>query len=142
MSRVEELLKARDKQLADRAAAKEAQFEKDLEARIELEAEFGQVVAIDMPRFVPGQPTQAFVRTPDQSQYKRYKSQVYAAAQKKPGAISVQEAQELLAKACWCYPKTQAERDEMLDAFPGLLTPLSTAAAFLAEGKSEDEGKG
>jgi hypothetical protein len=30
----------------------------------------------------------------------------------------------------------------MLDAFPGLITPLQNAAAALAEGKSEDEGKG
>ena len=36
---------------------------------------------------------------------------------------------------------TEDERAAMLEAFPGLLTPISMAAAALAEGKTEETGK-
>lgn len=126
---------------AERAKAEEQQYEKDLEARIALEDEHGTVAAVKVSRFVHGQPTRAYLRTPNAAEYKRYKSQMFAAAGGKKGGVSQQQAQELLAQACWAYPSGKEAQDAMLEAFPGLLTPLSIAAAALAEGKAEDEGK-
>lgn len=126
----------------ERAAAEEAQYEKDLEARLELEDEHGTVAAVKVSRFAPGQPTRAYLRTPNSAEYKRYKAQMFAAAGSKKSAMSPQQIQEQLAEACWIYPASKEAKAAMLEAFPGLLTPLSMAAAALAEGTAEEEGKG
>jgi hypothetical protein len=140
VSRIDELEAKLEAKRAERAAGRETQYEKDLEARIDLEEQHGTIAAVEIARFVPGQPTRAYLRTPSVPEYKRYKAQVYANAQKK-GAVSLQQAQELLAASCWVYPAGKEAQDAMLEAFPGLLTPLSTAASALAEGKAEEEGK-
>lgn len=142
---VDDQIEAAERKLAEKAKAREtarqAQYLVDLEARIELEDEWGELAGVQTTRFVEGQPTRAYVRVPDAGEYKKYKSQVYANAQGKKGSVSLQEAQELLARACWVYPKTKDAQAEMLAKFPGLLTPLSIAAASLAEGKAEEAGK-
>lgn len=139
-TRLEQLEKLRADRLAEKAKAQEAQYLVDLEARIALEEEYGTVACVEVTRFVPGQPTRAFIRTPKASEYKRYKAHVFASAQKKKNSMSLEEAQEQLATACWIYPPKEAQ-SAMLDAFPGLLTPLGAAASALAEGKTEEEGK-
>lgn len=142
MSKVEELEQKLADRRAARAKAEESQYEKDLEARIELEDEHGSIASVSVARFVPGHPTCALLRTPSVAEYRRYKAQMFrAAAEKKGAAVGQQAAQELLANACWVYPKTEEERAAMLEAFPGLLTPISMAAAALAEGKTEETGK-
>lgn len=141
MSRVDELEKKLADMRAARAAAEESQYEVDLTARIALEEEHGSIAAVKVSRFVAGQPTRAYLRTPNAAEYKRYKAQMFAAAKDKKTSVSPQQAQELLAQACWVYPATKETQDAMLAEFPGLLTPLSMAAAALAEGTAEDEGK-
>lgn len=142
MSKVDEL----EKQLQDRRDARAKleveQYEKDLQARLDAEDEHGTVAAIKVARYLPGQPTCAYVRTPQPAEYKRFKQQIMRAGEDKGKAKRTEDAIDLLAKACWIYPVEEEDRDAMLDAFPGLLTPISAAAAALAEGKSEDEGKG
>ncbi len=139
---VAELEAKLEEKRAARAAAEEAQYEKDLEARLVLEDEHGTIAAVKVSRFVAGQPTRAYLRTPNSSEYKRYKAQMFAVAANKKSALSPQQIQEQLAEACWVYPAAKDAKAAMLEAFPGLLTPLSMAAAALAEGTAEDEGKG
>ncbi len=124
-----------------RAAAEAAQYEKDLEARIRLEDDLGTLAAVKVVRHVPGQPMQAFVKTPSPSQYKRYKDLVQRSGDDKNGAAKRSDAIDQLARAAWVYPAAEEDREKMLEAFPGILTPIFVAAVRLAEGKSEDEGK-
>lgn len=136
-----------EKKLADmretRAKAEEGQYEKDLEARIALEEEHGNIAAVKVAQFVPGFPTRAYLRTPIADEYRRYKQTINRAViRDKRDPDKVREAGELLAKSCWIYPATEQERNAMLDTFPGLLTPLGLAAQSLAEGQSEEEGNG
>jgi hypothetical protein len=140
-SRIEELEERLAQNRAARSKAEEAQYAVDLEARISLEEQHGTIAAVKVSRFSPGHPTQAYLRTPTGAQYKRYKDQIHRAVDKK-NIHAQQEASELLARSCWVYPASDEAKAAMLDAFPGLLTPLSMAAAALAEGKAEDEGKG
>jgi hypothetical protein len=142
MSKIAELEAKRAAKLAEKAKAEEAQYEKDLEARIDLEDEHGTIAAVKVSRFVLGQPTMALLRTPNKDEYKRYKAQMFNHASGKKGGLTPQAVQEQLADACWVYPAGKEAKSEMLDAFPGLLTPLSMAAAALAEGVAEEEGKG
>lgn len=142
MTRAEQLEQKLEERRVARAKAEETQYEADLEARLDLEDEHGTIAAVAVTRHVPGQPTRAYLRTPSSAEYKRYKDQIFRAANDRKGAaIATKNAQELLARACWVYPKTEEAQDAMLAAFPGLLTPLGMAAAALAEGKTEDAGK-
>lgn len=140
-ARTEELEARLEANRAEREKAEDAQYEIDLEKRIELETEHGGIAAVKVSRFVPGQPTRAYLRTPTGPEYKRYKALMFAANQQKNTPKMQVEAQEQLARSCWIYP-AKDDQDAMLAAFPGILSPLSMAAAALAEGKTEDEGKG
>jgi len=140
-SRVEELEAKLQAKREERARAEEAQYEADLEARLSLEDEHGTLAAVKVSRFVVGHPTHAYVRMPTAPEYKRYKAQIYKKAHEKSAGTNAQDAQELLARACWIYPADAKAREEMLDAFPGLLTPITMAAVGLAEGKAVEEGK-
>lgn len=140
-SKVEELEAKLQAKRAERAKAEEAQYEIDLQARLDLEEEHENLSSVQVPRFTPGQPTRAYVRTPNAAEYKRYKDLTYKAVRDPKATTSIQGAQEQLARACWVYPGTKEAQDSMLAAFPGLLTPLSSQAVALAEGKGEDEGK-
>ncbi len=142
MSRAEELEAKLEAKRAERAKAEEAQYEKDLEARIALEEEHGTIAAVKVSRHVAGQPTRAYLRTPTSAEYKRYKAQLFALAGGKKCALSPQGVQEQLAESCWIYPAGKEAQAAMLEAFPGLLSPLSQAATALAEGAAEEEGKG
>jgi hypothetical protein len=120
----------------------EKQSLEDLEAEVALTIEHGTVAGVKVARFVPGHPVRAFVRTPTSPEYKRYKDLIFRAANEKKGAaMSGKAAQEQLARACWVYPASDEAKDAMLEAFPGLLTPISQAATSLAEGQTEDTGK-
>lgn len=141
LSRIEQLEARRAERKDTLSRARDDQYLMDLEAREQLEDEHGAIAAVEVSRFVRGQPTFALVKTPTGAQYKRYKDQIFKAAQAKNTAMS-REAQELLANSCWVYPLTPEQRGSMIDTFPGLLTPLSMAAMSLAEGKQEEEGKG
>jgi hypothetical protein len=142
MSKIEELEAKRAEKLAARAKAEEAQYEKDLEARIRLEDEHGTLAGVKVVGFVPGQPTHAFVKAPLPAQYKRYKDLVQRAGDEKRGATKRADAIDQLAQDAWIYPESAEERAAMLERFPGILTPIFVAAVRLAEGKNEDEGKG
>lgn len=129
-----------EKLRASKAKAEETQYEADLEARLELEQEHEAIAAVKVARFISGQPTQAYVRTPSSAEYRRFRTLVHkAVGQKNPSAQA--EASEQLARSCWVYPKTDEGRNAMLAAFPGILTPLANAAAALAQGNAEDVGK-
>ncbi len=141
MSRIEELERKLAESRAARGKGEEAQYEVDLEARISLEEEHGTTVAVKVVVFTPGQPTMALLRMPNAAEYKRYKDLVYRAQLDPHAKTSAKTAQEQLAKSCWVYPTTEEARASMLGAFPGLLTPLGSAASALAEGKTEEAGK-
>lgn len=136
----EELQARRQEEKAKRADEQRA---KDLVARMELEDEHSDsgIASVSVARFVPGQPTQAYVRTPTPAEYKRYLDQIHRGVDKK-SLPAQRAAQELLAQSCWVYPRKPEDRQAMLSVFPGILTPISVAAASLAEGRSEEEGKG
>lgn len=139
-SKSDELEKKLEAMRATRAQAEETQYEADLEARIELEVEHGTIAAVKVSRFSPGQPTHAYLRTPTGPEYKRYKDQIHRAVDRK-SVPAQQDAIDLLARTCWVYPAGDEAQKAMLAAFPGLLTPLFTAASSLAEGKAVEEGK-
>lgn len=127
--------------LAQDEKARKAQYLVDLKARVDLEGEHGTVTAVKLSRFVKGQPTQVLVRAPSREEYKRYKSQAFAAANSKGGAGQI-VAGEMLANACWIYPAEAEEKAALLEVASGLLSSITLAAVALAEGKAEDEGKG
>jgi hypothetical protein len=131
----------RAKKQAERAEAEAVQHLADLTEREKLEDEFDAVATVKVARFIPGQPTIAIVKTPGTAEYKRYLDQVGRAVDKKSTA-GQRAAQELLAHSCWIYPREVEARKAMLDAFPGILTPIVIAATQLAEGKVEEEVKG
>ena len=140
-SKIEELEKKRGQRLAELDSKEAEQRVSDLEAREKVEEEHGICAAVGVARFAPGFPTCAYVRTPNSLEYKRYVDQIGKAVEKK-NAAAQRSASELLAHSCWVYPETPDAKKAMLDGFPGLLTPISLAAASLAEGKAEEEGKG
>lgn len=139
-TKIEELEEKLAASRTARALAETEQYAKDLEARIALEDQYGNIAAVQVARFTPGQPTRAYLKTPTGPQYKKYKDLIYRAAGRKDSGAQ-QDAAEGLARACWVYPAKE-QQEAMLEAFPGLLTPLANAAAALAEGKSEDEKNG
>lgn len=141
MDRIEELEARRAARRAEREQAEREQYAQDLEALEALEDEHGTVAAVKVAMFTPGFPTRAFIKTPTNAQYKRYVDQVGKAVEKK-NQKSQREAQEILAKSCWIYPKEEADRAAMLEKFPGLLTTIALAGAALAEGKAEEEKNG
>lgn len=142
MSTVEELESLLAERKAAREKAKADQYAKDLAAYVELEDEHaGCVRRVDASVFKDGQPTFAVLRMPTGAEYKRFVEQVTRAAEKK-NPKATRDATDLLAKACWVYPKDKAAQDSMLEAYPGLLTSMAVAASSLAEGRAEEEGKG
>lgn len=136
-----ELEEIQAKRQEEKAKVEDAQRAIDLAARMELEDKFGAIASVGVARFVQGHPTKAHVRTPEPVEYKKYLSQVHVGVDKKNLKLQ-REAQETLARVCWVYPATSEEREAMLEKFPGLLTSVGVAAAGLAEGRSEEEGKG
>jgi hypothetical protein len=139
--KIEELERKRAERLSELDSKETEQRVTDLEGREAVEEQHGLVAAVSVARYVPGFPTCAYVRTPTSLEYKRYVEQIGKAVEKK-STKSQRDASELLAKSCWVYPETSEAKTAMLDRFPGLLTPIGMAAAALAEGKAEDEGKG
>lgn len=140
-TKLEELEQKREALVEERAKAETAQYEKDLEARIRLEDDHGTVGSVKV-RYVPGQATQAFVKTPSPAHYKRYKDLLQRSGEDKKSATKKAEAIDQLAKDSWIYPESEEERAKMLEKVPGLLTSIFVVAVRLAEGKGEDEGKG
>lgn len=138
-SKIEEIQKRRAERRQQHTEAEAEQFEKDLEALEKLELEHDSIVGVKV-RFVPGQPTRAFLRAPTSAEYRRYRDLVGKAAVKK-NVTGQTEAQDQLAKACWVYPTEPKDREAMLEEFPGLLASIVIEAAKLAEGKAEEEGK-
>lgn len=143
METVEEIEKRRADRQADLAKKQTEQYAVDLAARDALEQEHGDgaVTAVKVAKFKPGFPERVIVKVPTSAQYKRYVDQVGKAGGAKDPA-KTRKASELLAESCWIYPREADDRKAMLEEFPGLLTTVAIAAAALAEGKAEDEGKG
>jgi len=134
-----------EEQLANARAARskeaKAQYAIDLQARIDLEEQHGTIAAVKVSVFAKGQPTMALLKTPTGIQYKRYKDQIFKAVERS-NTKDKQDAVDTLARSCWVYPASKEAQDSMLEAFPGLLATLASAATSLAEGKAEEEGKG
>jgi len=139
--KIAEIEARREARLADLANKEAEQRALDLEAREALEAEHGTTAEVKVTRYAPGFPTAAFVKTPEPVHYKRYVDMIGRAVEKK-SAKDQRAASELLARACWVYPADDEARNAMLEKFPGLLTPISLAAAKLGEGAEAEEGKG
>lgn len=139
---IEELERRREQRREERDGAEKRQYAIDLQEAEELEAEHGVIAAVKVARFVPGQPSRAFIRIPTRGEYKRYVDQVAKAVGDKRNGTGTRNAQETLAKSVWLYPRKDDAREAMLDVFPGLLTTIGLAAAKLAEANEEDEGKG
>ena len=137
---VEAIEERLEKRREARASAEKAQRKIDLLARERLEDDHPVLAAVRATRHVAGQPTQALLRAPKGSEYKRYKQQVQAASGRKDNK-AIAEAGELLARSCWVYPVGEADKEAMLDAYPGMLVTMTLAAQDLAEGRTVDEGK-
>jgi len=140
VSRLAEIQAQYEAKRAAEAAAADDQRATDLEARMCLEDEHGRLAAVSVSRHVKGQPMSAFVRTPTSAEYKRYRDMVHRAV-KKDNVGEQQKALDMLGQSCWVYPAAKEARDAMADAFPGIVMQLAVAAAALAEGKAEAEGK-
>lgn len=121
-------------------AAREEQRATDMEALDALEQEYGDgsVARLDVDRYVSGQPTFVVLKCPGADQYKRFCDMVARAG----NAAKKLDAQNLLAESCWCYPREEAKRKEMLAAYPGLLLSIAVRAMKLVEATEEAEGKG
>lgn len=144
MSKAEDLEKKIEEKKAARAAKEETQYEKDLEAQLALYDEHPAIASVKVSRFVEGQPTMAILRAPTAPEYKRYKDLLfrYGGGDAK-NVKKTQDAQDQLGMACWVYPAEDSdEQKAMRDAFPGIVTSIAVAAAGLAEGKADEEGKG
>ena len=141
MSKVEEIEARRAARKAESSKARDAQYEKDLEAFEALEIEHGDgcVARLSVRGFVPGLPTFAVVKSPGgTSFYKRYTDMVRR-AQKNTQAIGA--AQDMLADSCLVYPADEATRAAMFDAFPGLRITAAIRALKFVELEEEEEKK-
>lgn len=140
---LEQLEERAEKRRAENAKAEKAQRVIDLGAKEELAEEHGEdgIATVKVARYAPGFPTCAFVKRPESVVYKKYQDQVNK-AQGKENAKALREAHEAFARACWIYPVEKDDRDRMLARFPGILNTIGHAAAKLAEGAAEEEGKG
>lgn len=124
------------------AAAREAQFVKDMEALDALEEQHGpnQVKALHAKSYVAGLPTFIVVKSPGgTSYYKRFADQVRAAKNHK-GAEAA--AQDMLARSSIVYPADEETLGRMLDAFPNMLNDAALAAIEFVRLEAEDEKKG
>jgi hypothetical protein len=138
--RIAELEAKRAAKLAERSAARDAQYAIDLEARIELEELHGTLVAVTAKVHTEGSPTFALVRAPSPVEYKRFVDMVGKAS--KSGNTSAQRtAAEMMARACWVYPEGDEAQSAMLESYSGLLTTMANTVAALAQGESEEQGK-
>lgn len=129
---------------AKRAAAKEAHNARkaiDLAAISELEDAHGvtNVAVYEVPFVSPDLPVLCAVRTPDDTEVKRYRATVKTQRDGSSGD-SVKGSQDI-GRVCLIYPdeKTFAE---LLKRRPGIDVPLGNEAVRLAMGRSESEGKG
>lgn len=138
-SRVEQLEEAISKKRAARDQAEEDQYATDLEARMSLEEDLGELAAVRV-KFKPGQPTRAYLRTPTDPEYKRFFQTIQKMTRAKNDE-GTKKAQEQLARSCWVYPTTPEARASMLLEYPALLVSIGLCAERLAGGKAEDEGK-
>ena len=140
-AKTDELERKLAEKKAKRDEQEDEQLEIDLEARLSLTDDHATIAAVKVSRFVVGQPTFALIRMPQAAEYKRYKDLTHRGVHAK-NVKQVQDAGDQLGRDCWIYPESDEAKAAMLEEFPGLITPLSMAAAALAEGRSEDEGKG
>lgn len=141
MSRtVEEIEAARATRREAAKAARDEQRLKDLEAldALELEHGDGRVKDLDLPAFVAGLPTLVVVRTPQATEYKRFRDQ-----QRRAGGKGEEsgKSMDLLATTCVAYPDPETYK-RVCDAFPGTHDAAGLAAIKLAEAKGAAEGKG
>lgn len=141
---IAELEAARASAKAANEPARKAQLVQDLKARARLEEQHGECTAVKLSRYVKGIPTFALVRAPQSAEYKRFQAQLLAADKQKgtQGAMARQGASDDFARACWVYPETQEQKNAMVAVAAGLLANIATAAALLAQGEEEEEGKG
>jgi hypothetical protein len=136
--RIAEAQERRAKKHAEQKSAATDQFAKDIEALEVLEEEHGRIASVKVESFRPGLPTRVFIRTPKPAEYKRYRDMVEKAVKKD---TKRSEVGDQLARACWVYPGSKDEQDQMLEASPGLLVSILLQATALAEGAAVDEGK-
>lgn len=141
MTRLEGLEAKLEERRIARNAARDEQKAVDLEAKFALLDEFDTLATVEATGFKPGVSVLAFVRAPNAAEYKRYKDQLFRAADKK-SAMASKDAGELMARACWVYPPVGEAQSAMLEAFAGLVSSISAAAIALAEGKVEEEKNG
>ena len=134
---IEDIQAKRAARKAAAATAREAQYEKDLEALDAAEEAHGddRVTVLDLPAHVPGLPTLVIVKTPESKYFKRFRDMARK-RRDEPGA-----AVDLLAGFCVEYPSEEIYK-KVCDAFPGTHDCVGAAAVKLAEAKDTAAGKG
>lgn len=142
MSSLEDIQKRRDAAKAKAKADHDARKAIDLEKIAELEDARGVTnVAVFETGFVsPDLPVLCAVRTPDDTEIKRYRA---TAKTQKDGSTgdSVKAASDL-GRVCRIYPEDERVFDALLAKRPGIDVPMGNEAAKLSAGKAESEGKG
>lgn len=133
-----ERLEKQKAKLGEQEAEQRATDEENLVALHEEHS--GMIRVARMTVYVPGQPTLAVVRLPEQTVFTRYKQLVGKNA-KGENLTAVLDAQAQVGRSSWIYPREDADRQAMAKAFPGLVATLGLAAIAMANGKEEEEGK-
>lgn len=119
--------------------AREKQREIDLAALDALEIQHGDEAVRELEiAYAPGLTTNVVVRCPSRSEIKRFQDRLRPRGDRVPDASA---AAEELGAACIAYP-TGEQLAAVLAARPAVLVTAGGAAAQLASGKSDAEGKG
>ncbi len=135
------LERQRAQRRADNSAKERAQYAEDLRAVDAIEATTdGPFATVKVGRYQHGHPTLVFLRKPSALEYKRF-GQTSRRAHDDRKIEGKQRALEDLGAVCTLYPAEDAAK-ALWSAFPGLLQVVGQAAAALAEGSREEEGKG
>ena len=133
-SRIEELEQQLEQKRAAEKAARAAQDEADEIAVLEAKLALGEhaVGVIRLSRQAPGLPGLVVVRTPDKTEYKRFRDLTFRDEKKK--------ALEFIQGDCRVYPD-DATFARMREVFLELPDAVAVTAIALAKAGARDEGK-
>ena len=149
MGDLETELNERRAALEQRRAARNTEHElgrqmqelEDLESIFELETEHGvsRIAKVRIP-YTPGSPCVLAVRCPSPGEMKRYRDMSIATRKGQVDPKASAAAAESLATACLVYPSEEVY-GKIREDRPGVHVMMGVAAAQLALGEIEEEGK-
>jgi len=139
MTKLEEIEARRAERKAALDDQRKAQLAEDLEALDALEVEHGDanVARVNVP-YTPGLPTFVVVRAPKAAEFKRYKERIKSRRDGTPGDPVF--AADELGECTRVYPDKETF-SKMLEARPGLTTPMGVASSNMGTGRADESGK-